>query len=47
MLILTSLFLMQRRGTGAMGRLFGPITLVWFLTLALLGRALDRHNRRT
>lgn len=36
-LILTSLFLMQRHGTGAMGRLFGPITLVWFLTLALLG----------
>lgn len=36
-LILTSLFLMQRHGTGAMGRLFGPITLVWFITLALLG----------
>jgi KUP system potassium uptake protein len=36
-LILTALFLMQRHGTGAMGRLFGPITLVWFLTLALLG----------
>src|SRR5688500_11534318 len=36
-LILTALFLMQRHGTGAMGRLFGPITLIWFLTLALLG----------
>ena len=36
-LILTSLFLMQRHGTGAMGRLFGPVTLVWFVTLALLG----------
>jgi KUP system potassium uptake protein len=36
-LILTSLFLMQRHGTGAMGRLFGPVTLVWFITLALLG----------
>lgn len=36
-LVLTSLFLIQRHGTGAMGRLFGPITLVWFLTLALLG----------
>lgn len=36
-LILTALFLMQRHGTGAMGRLFGPITLVWFITLALLG----------
>lgn len=36
-LILTALFLMQRHGTGAMGRLFGPITLTWFATLALLG----------
>jgi KUP system potassium uptake protein len=36
-MILTALFLIQRHGTGAMGRLFGPITLVWFVTLALLG----------
>ena len=37
MIILTALFLVQRRGTGAMGRMFGPVTLVWFVTLALLG----------
>jgi KUP system potassium uptake protein len=37
LLILTMLFIVQRRGTGAMGRMFGPVTLVWFLTLALLG----------
>ena len=37
LLILTALFLVQRRGTGAMGRMFGPVTLVWFVTLALLG----------
>jgi KUP system potassium uptake protein len=37
LLILTILFMVQRRGTGAMGRMFGPVTLVWFLTLALLG----------
>jgi KUP system potassium uptake protein len=36
-IILTALFLVQRRGTGAMGRMFGPVTLVWFVTLALLG----------
>lgn len=36
-LVLSLLFFMQRRGTGAMGRLFGPITLVWFITLAALG----------
>lgn len=36
-MVLTALFLMQRHGTGAMGRLFGPITLTWFVTLAVLG----------
>ena len=36
-IILTTLFIVQRRGTGAMGRIFGPITLAWFATLALLG----------
>ena len=34
---LLSLFALQRRGTGAIGRLFGPMMLVWFLVLALLG----------
>jgi KUP system potassium uptake protein len=36
-IILTALFLVQRRGTGAMGRMFGPVTLVWFVMLGLLG----------
>ena len=31
------LFSIQRRGTGAIGRLFGPIMLVWFVVLAVLG----------
>ena len=35
--ILVLLFLFQRRGTGGVGRVFGPITLVWFATLAILG----------
>lgn len=35
--ILVGLFLLQRRGTAGIGALFGPITLVWFLVLALLG----------
>jgi len=35
--ILIGLFLIQRRGTGGVGRVFGPITLLWFGTLALLG----------
>src|SRR3954469_19152875 len=33
--LLTGLFLMQRRGTAAVGRLFGPVMLVWFVVLAL------------
>src|SRR3954467_7387840 len=32
--LLTGLFLMQRRGTAAVGRLFGPVMLVWFVVLA-------------
>jgi KUP system potassium uptake protein len=35
--VLTGLFFIQRHGTGSMGRLFGPITLVWFASLIVLG----------
>lgn len=35
--LIVGLFLIQRRGTGSMGRFFGPMTLVWFLALGLLG----------
>ena len=35
--ILLLLFLMQNRGTGKIGRLFGPIVLMWFLTIGILG----------
>ena len=35
--ILVALFSVQRLGTGKVGVAFGPITLLWFLTLALLG----------
>ena len=37
--ILTGLFAAQRFGTGKVGRLFGPITLLWFGVLALAGLA--------
>src|SRR4051812_47346983 len=37
LIILISLFIAQRRGTGAIGKAFGPVMLVWFTTLALLG----------
>ena len=35
--ILVCLFLVQSKGTGAMGKVFGPIMMVWFATLAILG----------
>jgi KUP system potassium uptake protein len=35
--IIAALFLVQRRGTGAVGKVFGPIMMIWFATLALLG----------
>lgn len=35
--ILVALFMVQRHGTGAMGKAFGPITLLWFITIAALG----------
>lgn len=35
--ILVAIFSVQSRGTGAVGKVFGPIMIVWFVTLALLG----------
>lgn len=37
--ILAVLFLVQSRGTAAVSRFFGPITLVWFIVMALGGIA--------
>ncbi len=35
--ILFALFMVQRRGTGAIGKVFGPVMVVWFMVLGLLG----------
>ena len=35
--LLVGLFLIQRHGTGRVGKLFGPVTLLWFVTLGLMG----------
>lgn len=35
--VLAALFAVQRRGSGAVGAVFGPVMLVWFAVLALLG----------
>ncbi|HEV7388538.1 MAG TPA: potassium transporter Kup [Gemmatimonadaceae bacterium] len=37
--IIFTLFFFQKTGTGKVGRIFGPITFIWFITIALLGTA--------
>jgi KUP system potassium uptake protein len=37
LVILIALFVMQSRGTGNIGLLFGPVVCLWFLVLGLLG----------
>ncbi len=37
LLVLVLLFFVQRRGTAAVGGVFGPVMLVWFAALATLG----------
>lgn len=39
LVVLFALFVVQKRGTTGIGRFFGPVTLVWFLTIAALGVA--------
>jgi len=36
-LILVGIFLVQRRGTGGIGKVFGPVMVVWFAVLGILG----------
>ena len=35
--VLAGLFFIQRHGTGSVGKFFGPVTLLWFAALAVLG----------
>jgi KUP system potassium uptake protein len=37
--ILFLLFIAQHRGTGVIGRIFGPVMLIWFVTIGILGLA--------
>ena len=37
LVVLLCLFSVQKRGTGGIGKFFGPITLVWFAVIAILG----------
>jgi KUP system potassium uptake protein len=37
LVVIILLFLVQQRGTGSMGRAFGPIMTVWFLVIGVMG----------
>jgi KUP system potassium uptake protein len=39
LVILVGLFVLQRSGSAAVGALFGPVMVLWFLTIAALGTA--------
>ena len=42
--VLIVLFFFQRHGTGGIGKVFGPVMLLWFVTLAVLGvRGILQH----
>jgi KUP system potassium uptake protein len=44
LVILFGLFAVQKRGTADIGKFFGPITLVWFISIAVLGVSHIVHN---
>jgi KUP system potassium uptake protein len=35
--VLVALFVLQRKGTAVIGRLFGPVMLLWFVSIGVLG----------
>ncbi len=37
LVVLTLLFMVQKHGTGGIGKFFGPITAIWFVVLTILG----------
>ena len=37
LIIVAVLFVLQRRGTGSLGALFGPVMVLWFVSIAVLG----------
>ena len=42
--VLVALFYMQKRGTDAIGKFFGPVMILWFLTLAIAGLGGIMHH---
>jgi KUP system potassium uptake protein len=44
--ILVALFVVQRKGTAVIGRIFGPMMIIWFVTIAVLGANQLRREPR-
>jgi KUP system potassium uptake protein len=44
LVILFGLFAVQKRGTAGIGKFFGPITVVWFVAIAVLGASHIVHH---
>jgi KUP system potassium uptake protein len=42
--VLVFLFMIQHRGTGSIGKILGPIMILWFLALAVMGAAEIRQT---
>ena len=43
-IVIVALFAVQRRGTGSMGRVFGPVMAVWFAAIGVLGAIAIFHH---
>src|ERR1700712_1348217 len=44
LIVLALLFMIQKRGTARVGRLFGPVMILWFVVIGVLGGiAIARH----
>jgi KUP system potassium uptake protein len=42
--VLVGLFMLQSRGTEAVGKLFGPVMVAWFVAIGLLGALAIQHD---
>jgi KUP system potassium uptake protein len=42
--IIVALFMVQRKGTAAVGRVFGPVMIIWFATIGVCGIAGITHH---
>jgi KUP system potassium uptake protein len=45
-IILVALFMVQRKGTAVIGRVFGPMMIIWFVTIGVLGANQLRREPR-